>query len=101
MRPFRRLGAAAVFSALALASCTDRSAVGPETNPGTAIPGTADSPLPVLDCAVSVRDGRMACGAAASTAAGGPNADVVVGGQDVNVRLSSSNVAYDGDTETL
>jgi DNA/RNA endonuclease G (NUC1) len=101
MRTSRRLGFGAVLTAFALVSCTDRSALAPEARTDPAAPSSVPTGVRALDCTVSVRDGRMGCGEGGAALPGGAHGDVVVGGQDVYVRLTSTNVAYDGDSETL
>jgi DNA/RNA endonuclease G (NUC1) len=102
MRPFLRLGigGGAVLSLLALAACSDRSAVGPDAQT-VALPASAGTASRALDCTVSVREGMMGCRGSGASVPGGASGNLVVGGQDVFVRLASTNVAYDADSETL
>lgn len=75
-------------------ACTDRgSPLGPEEPTG----GTAGPAATVaaLDCTASPRAETMSC-APAVPGTGGAAGDIIVGGQNVYVRLSSANVAYDG-----
>jgi hypothetical protein len=88
---------AAVLLALAAAACTDRAnplAPAPGTPPGGQ-PGT-----PVTIQALACRGDRAALtlSCAAAAPAGGAQGDIVVGYQNVYVKVTSSNIAYNGGT---
>lgn len=90
-----------VFSCVAfaaLAACGERSVSGPKT----AIPTNsgADEALATLTCTASVASGDVRCGDAPGTSAFRVSKDII-GGQNVNVTLTSSNVSYDAGTETF
>lgn len=91
----RRLLAAGAL--LASAACTDTSPVTPR-GPEPVVPPRGAPPLTVqaLECTAAVAERSVACEAAAPHA--GEAAGIIVGGQNVYVTLSSSNVAYDGGT---
>ncbi|MDB4948666.1 MAG: non-specific endonuclease [Gemmatimonadetes bacterium] len=93
------LGLAAVFAVFAAAACSDRSAVAPEAGPAPVLPTSPGSAIRALDCVVNVRGGTIGCGPEGLPA--GVHADAVVGGQNVYVRMASTNVAYDPDGEVL
>lgn len=80
---------------LLAAACTDaRTPLSP--NPDTREPA---QPLQALDCALSVTRETMECGAPAPSTGGALGAGgVILGGQNVFVRLASSNVTTRGDT---
>jgi hypothetical protein len=84
--------AIALFAALG--ACADTSPLGP----GVELYVPPEDALQALECTVS-RSGGMNCqdssGSADSPAA------TIIGGQNVNVRLTSTNDAYDPDTETF
>jgi hypothetical protein len=77
--------------ALLAAACSDaggRSATAPDAP--AAVPANA---LAAVACTASVRDGTVACGDAVKPSTIRP--DRVIGGQRVNVVVTSSNVSYD------
>lgn len=83
---------------LVLGACTDRVTGPPPFEP----PG---APAGALQCTVSVRAGTMACASPSETQpsfavapSGRARGNLIVGGQGVNVRLTSSNVNYDAAT---
>ena len=82
----------AVAGLLALAACSDRtSPLGPDPRaPG--LPEMVGS----IRCTASVRTGTVTCGQAELPS--GARGYIVVGGQHVNVELTSSNVTYDAGT---
>jgi DNA/RNA endonuclease G (NUC1) len=82
----RHLAAAAAF-ALAAAACADRAGLLPEN------PAEAPSPLR-LECAADVRRATVTCADGAQA-----GRRTLFGGQNVYVRLASTNVAYDSVTE--
>jgi hypothetical protein len=83
LRPFLASAAAA----LVLAACDSPSATS----------GTPPAPVGVrLDCSADVRAGTVRCTPAG--AAAGVRADRIVGGQGVNVRTVTGNVAVSADT---
>lgn len=101
MRPFRVLRAAgAAFALLAAAACTDKSnPLGPDgkSKPPPDGPGAPPTTIAALDCVASKETLAVSCKPAqnqAGTAAG----DIIVGNQNVYVRLVSSNIAYNSGT---
>ncbi|HYH78874.1 MAG TPA: hypothetical protein VEX86_03735, partial [Longimicrobium sp.] len=94
VRPRLRRAWCAAALPLAAAACTDRTL----TLPATAEP--APQAVRVAECRVDVAAQTMVCTAPrpAGTAA---RADILLGGQDVYVRLSSSGTSYDSGTEIL
>jgi len=84
LRPFLT----AMGAALALAACD---------SPSATTPGAAPAPVGVrLDCSADVRSGTVRC--TPPGAAAGARADRIVGGQGVNVRTVTGNVAVSADT---
>jgi alpha-tubulin suppressor-like RCC1 family protein len=72
---------------LAAAACSEHSGlVSPE-------PEAPSAPVAAVSCTANVRQGALACSPAAAPSAGGARF-TVVGGQDLNVKLTSSNVVY-------
>jgi alpha-tubulin suppressor-like RCC1 family protein len=70
------------------AACSESAApVSPE-------PLLPTGPVAALACTANVAKGVLTCGAPAS-GSGGPRLSVI-GGQDLNVKLTSTNVSYDG-----
>jgi hypothetical protein len=95
VRPLRAFRAAAAFALVAAAACTDRSnPLDPEdrTPPPTG-PGAPPTTLAALDCVASKQTMAVSCKPSASQA-GTAAGDIIVGGQNVYVRLVSSNIAY-------
>jgi hypothetical protein len=99
VRPLRAFHAAAAFALVASAACTDRS--NPLDPDGGLTPPTGPGAPPItlasLDCVASKQTLAVSCKPAesqAGTAAG----DIIVGGQNVYVRLVSSNIAYNPGT---
>ncbi|HEU4562457.1 MAG TPA: Ig-like domain-containing protein [Longimicrobium sp.] len=91
-KPFPRRAAALCAIALAAAACSDRIPSAPVAAPASPVAAT-------LRCTVTVRAGTVACEPVRS---GNPAArGVLLGGQGVNVRLTSSGTAYDTATQTL
>jgi DNA/RNA endonuclease G (NUC1) len=90
LRRAAMLPAAALF----LAACSDRTATIPEA-PSPLAPGAPPTELAAL-CRADVRAGTVECGAPAP--AGGVSR-AVFGGQDTNVKLVSTNVAWNAATE--
>jgi hypothetical protein len=91
--------AATALAVLAAAACTDKSSpLGPDggTPPPTG-PGAPPTTLAALDCTANKQTLAVTCGPAASQA-GTVAGDLVVGNQNVYVRLVSSNIAYNGGT---
>jgi hypothetical protein len=92
------LAAAAVVATAAALACTDRSnPVAPGETPPGEHPSAPPIPLAVLECSASVADRSVACKApdAASTGARG---DIMYGGQDIYVTVTTSSVNYDAGT---
>jgi len=62
----------------------------------------APAPRQEMACVADVRAGKVECSGPAPLATGGALGDVqVVGGQGINVKLQSSNVSYDSDSEVF
>lgn len=90
-RPFRRIALAGLPIALAaLAACADQNIAGPR-----AVPGLPDTPpegaVQALLCTASVSTRAVSC--ESPTPAGGARLQIL-GGQNTNVKLTSSNVSY-------
>ena len=99
MRPPRVLRAAAAFALLAAGACTDKSSpLGPDgkTPPPTG-PGAPPTTLAALECTASKASLAVSCVPAASQA-GTAAGDIIVGNQNVYVRLVSSNITYNPGT---
>jgi hypothetical protein len=99
VRPLRAFHAAAAFALVAAAACTDRSnPLDPDggTPPPTG-PGAPPTTLAALDCIASKATLAVSCRPAASQA-GTAAGDIIVGNQNLYVRLVSSNIAYNGGT---
>ena len=78
----------ALAALVVLAACSEQGGVTlPPENPAPA------APLAAIACTASVGEGRVQCAEGSGPA--GVRADRVIGGQHVNVTVSSSNVAYD------
>jgi hypothetical protein len=95
VRPLRALHAVAAFALVAAAACTDKSSpLGPDggTPPPTG-PGAPPTTLASLDCVASKETLAVSCKPSASQA-GTAAGDIIVGNQNVYVRLVSSNIAY-------
>jgi hypothetical protein len=91
---YGRLLIPAVFGAALIGACSDQQPVAsgaPEANP--VFPRTA---LSVFDCVGSTA-GTMSC--RPSSGSTGDARGVLIGGQNSNVKLTSSNVSYDSGTE--
>lgn len=84
-----RLGALLLpLSVLAFSACSDRSPLAPEIQ-------TRDEPASrLLDCVADVRASTVTCGVPAASGA----SRAVIGGQNVYVKLTSSDVSYDAAT---
>jgi hypothetical protein len=95
-----RIGAALALALAAAAACTDATApVGPEPTPPVGGPSTAEPiQLAVLDCTASVADRSVRC-APPEPSAGGPRTDIIYGGQNEFVQVTSSSVDYDAGTQ--
>jgi len=90
-----RLGALLLpFSVLAFSACSDRAPLSPEL-PSPELPGGATASR-MFDCVGDVRAGSVSCAEAGPGASGASRA--IVGGQNVFVRLTSSDVAYNSGT---
>jgi hypothetical protein len=77
----------AAAALLALGACTDR-------NPAASVrPGLPASAPRMLTCTVAVRAATMSCGGEGTDV--GSASAVIIGGQDVHVRLTSTGVGYD------
>jgi hypothetical protein len=99
VRPLRAFHAVAAFALVTAAACTDRSSpLGPDdkTPPPTG-PGAPPITLAALDCVANKESLAVSCSPATSQA-GTAAGDIIVGNQNVYVRLVSSNIAYNGGT---
>ncbi|HEX9936137.1 MAG TPA: lamin tail domain-containing protein [Longimicrobium sp.] len=91
-----RIRTCAVAAAAALlAACADRQPLAVPPAPET--PPAPQAELQRLECTASVRERTVACTPAGATGGRG----VILGGQGTNVRLTSSNVVFDGATGVL
>jgi DNA/RNA endonuclease G (NUC1) len=89
-RRFRRTVLAALPLCLAaLAACSDQNIAGPRAVPG--VPDTPDGALQALVCTASVSTRALSC--ETPPPAGGARTQIV-GGQNTNLKLTSSNVSY-------
>ncbi|HYH83817.1 MAG TPA: Ig-like domain-containing protein [Longimicrobium sp.] len=99
MRPRSRRAshALALLLALAAAACTDRA--NPMATPTPAAPGTPSAPvtIQVMDCTADRAALSVVCKPAGPDG-GGAAGDIIVGSQNVFVKLTSSNVVYNGGT---
>lgn len=82
--------AAAIF---ALSGCADGSPLAPEVTPA---PLPADAA--VLQCVADVAAEEIVCERPTPPRSSGPSLDLLVGGQDLYVRLTSSGTSYDEGT---
>lgn len=88
--------ALAGMGVLALGACTDRSPVGSGRDPDDGTPGPpggGNLQIAAVQCTADLSTETINCADPAT--AGGARPDIIVGGQNVYVRLSSSNVNYD------
>jgi hypothetical protein len=90
-RPARRLLAAGIL--LSAAACGDQQPVAVQRPTAGNVPETA---LQAFDCTASVRASVVSCAPAAPAGAG---SRTILGGQNVFVKLTSSNVSYNPGTE--
>lgn len=91
---------AALLALTALAACSggdDPLAPGPTAPSQPLLPQSA---IAVLSCSASVRERTLTCGGDGGSTSGA-RTDRVIGGQNVNVRLTSSNLAYDSVAEVF
>jgi hypothetical protein len=82
------------LGAAALTACSDRQPVAPREP--SAPPPLATRALSVFDCTASIH-GTLNCDPVSGSA--GQASGVLIGGQNVFVKLTSSNVSYDAGTE--
>ncbi len=98
MRPRSRRAspALALMLAITAAACSDRAN---PVAPTPAAPGTPSAPvtIQVLDCTGDRNALTVVCKPSAPDG-GGAAGDIIVGSQNVFVKLTSSNVAYNGGT---
>ena len=88
----------AAVAPLVLAACTDTTKPTAPAVPATPIVATGPaSPLVALTCTASVGQGTVAC-AAPDDGASGAARDVIIGGQNQYVTLTSSNIQVVADT---
>ncbi|WP_420128184.1 Ig-like domain-containing protein [Longimicrobium sp.] len=100
MKPLRALHAVAAFALLTAAACTDKSSpLGPDGDPKPPPDGTGAPPttLAALDCVGHKESLVVSCKPSASQA-GTAAGDLIVGNQNVYVRLVSSNINYNSGT---
>lgn len=91
-----RAGFSAAALLAAVSACSDGGA--PVTGPQLPSPTPANT-LATVDCTADVHAGRVQCGDA--TPGTQLRADRIIGGQHVNVTLTSTNVSYDSTTEIM
>jgi hypothetical protein len=80
----------------ALGACSDQQPVAARA-PRVAPDGPPSSAIQAFRCSGNTSARTLSCQPATATA-GGPSA-VLIGGQNTNIKLTSSNVAYNGGTE--
>ncbi|MEP7001791.1 MAG: lamin tail domain-containing protein [bacterium] len=98
MRIFRA-NTRTLLVALALASaCGESVPFAPQPDPQPSLPSTVRPDLIALQCTVNAVARSFGCAPVKSSSA---NGDYIVGGQGINVLLTSSNVSYDVPTQTL
>lgn len=91
----RRLAPRAAFACvLALAACSDGTSAGP-TEPTLPAPGQPSEDVQAVRCEADPRALTVICAPAAVGGASGASLARTLGGQNVNVRITSSNVQYD------
>ncbi|MEO8619597.1 MAG: fibronectin type III domain-containing protein [bacterium] len=92
---YRRAKVAATYVALvvlsALAACSDRSVSAPAGGQGVA--SAAVTPVALLQCVAQVASRDVSCRSVRETTPSGAAHDII-GGQNIYVRLTSSNVTY-------
>ena len=84
---------AAVLSAAALSACADQLPMG---DAGGALVRAPESALQAFQCTGSIH-GTVSC----ASPGGGGASRVLIGGQNTNLKLTSSNVSYDAVTDTF
>ena len=89
-----RLSAAALL-ALAAAACSDRAN---PVAPTPAPPGTPGAPVTIQALQCTADRNAMSVSCASAQPAGGAQGDIIVGNQNVYVKLTSTNVAYNAGT---
>ncbi|HYH83258.1 MAG TPA: lamin tail domain-containing protein [Longimicrobium sp.] len=92
---FGRLVIPAVLGAAALGACAERQPVAPADVQQQPIPLQA---VQAFDCTGSTTSGALSC-RPSSAGTDGQGAGVIIGGQNSNLKLTSSNVSYNGGTE--
>lgn len=85
---------AAVLGAVLLSGCSD----GPLVPVQPHLPPPPAGTLAALECTAQVHGGRVEC---AAPPAAGFAANVILGGQNVNLRLASANAAYDSAAQVF
>lgn len=88
----RRAAAALVFAATAALACAD---LGTSPTPAPPAPTDDGALLALVDCTAEVASGAVRCGTPRLPAGVRGR---VIGGQNVNIRLTSTNVSYDTTT---
>lgn len=88
-----RVVAAMALAGVVLAGCSERNVLGPEgLNP-------TEQVMRKFTCEANVRAGTVTCADIAPSVPAGINADRIIGGQDIYVRLANTNTSYDAGTE--
>ena len=92
--------ALAVGGILLIGAC-DRTPLDSAAGPGQPTGGDGVVPAAVLllECSMDVRAAEMTCGSVEPRLPEGLNANRIVGGQDLYVKLTSSGTAYDAGAE--
>lgn len=90
----RSHSAVLVAACIALAACGERPTA-PVATPFVPLPNEA---VAAVQCAVQVASGNVHCGSPTGAAAA---YNVIIGGQDVFVKLTASNSSYDAGTGTF
>lgn len=88
-----RICAAVALTGMVLAGCSERNVLGPEGLVPT------DQVVRKFTCEANVRAGTVTCADVTPAAPAGVNADRIIGGQDIFVRLANTNTGYDSGTE--
>lgn len=88
----------ALLAMVAVLACTDRSnPVAPGTDPSGGPPPNPPIGLQLLECSASVPQRTVACRAPEATQTGS-RTDIMYGGQDIFVSVTTSTVNYDAGT---
>jgi len=93
---FTRRGAAWFLTGVLLTACSEAGLTDPRQP--AAPPPVATTAIAEVSCTANLRTRAVNCGGAPGVDAA---ADWIIGGQNINVRLASTNVAYNPDTEVF